>query len=79
MKDKLIQIHWNDITFFKGSYCRKELNDLVLQEIETTGYLIEETKKHFVIALSVETTEPKRIIDLLKIPKANIISKRFLK
>ncbi len=79
MKNKIIKVEWEDITFFKGFYNQEELKNLVIQRMETTGYLVREEKDYLTIALSLELTEPYRIIDLIKIPKVNIIKKRFIK
>ena len=78
-KYKIIAIEWEDITFFKGSYSKTELKDLQTQLINSVGYLIREEGKYLLIALSVEKNEPYRLIDVYKIPKANIIKKRFIK
>lgn len=79
MKYKIIEVEWEDITFFKGNYEERDLKDLQIQHIKTIGYLIKEEKDYLIIAFSIETTEPYRITDLYKIPKSNIINKRFVK
>lgn len=75
-KLNIITVEWEDITFFKGVYEEDEIPKLVLQKIETTGYLVERNKECLVIALSRELTEPYRIIDLIKIPRRNIIKEK---
>ena len=73
MSHNVEKVEWEDITFFKGFYEKKELKDLVTQRIQTIGHLVEEDEETLVIALSLELTEPNRVIDLIKIPKKNIL------
>ncbi len=75
---KIIKVEWEDITFFKGFYNEEDLKNLVSQRIETIGHFIKEEKEYLIIALSLELTEPYRIIDLIKIPKSNIIKRKWI-
>ncbi len=79
MKFKKIEVEWKDITLFPGNFKIKDIKDLELQSMKTIGHLIKEEKDYLIIAFSIEKTKPYNIIDLLKIPKTNIIKKRILK
>ena len=79
MKYTQIEVEWEDITFFKGTHAEEDIKDFQTQHIKTIGYLIREEKNYLIIACSVETTEPNRIMDVYKIPKSNIIKKKELK
>ena len=79
MMYKKIEVTWEDITFFKGVYTNEELKGLQIQILKTIGYLIKEDKKYIYLAMTLEITEPFRLIDIYQIPKTNIIKKRGLK
>lgn len=78
-KFKLVEIVWEDITFFNREFYFDELKELITQKIKTIGYLIKEDKKYIILAMSLENVKPYRIIDIYKIPKSNIIKRRILK
>lgn len=77
MNYKIIEVEWEDITFFSGTH---EVNDnFQNQHLKSIGYLVKEDKYYLILALSLEITEPFRIQDCLKIPKKNIIKRRLIK
>jgi len=77
-KKEIVKVEWEDITFFRGEYDKRELETLINQRIETVGFLVEEDENYLTIALSLELTEPYRTIDLIKIPKKNVLNRMKL-
>lgn len=72
---KLIEVVFEDITFFTDTIKLDELEQCVIQEIRLFGYLVKETKDMLVIACALY--KDGKIGDFYIIPKHAVISKKL--
>lgn len=77
-KYNIVEVEWEDITFYSGNYYINDVENYGLKRIKTIGYLIEDNKKYATLCMGLETTEENKCVDFIKIPKKNIIKIKII-